>query len=202
MKRLGIVLAAGASIRLPMKCLLPDRQGRPILLNSFDFCRRHCSAVTVVHDGGPVKWWLDRHFGLTGGVWQDGASGVCSAIRFGVLSQAADEYLITFADNVYDGVGPPSPGCASIREPALCGPSWRELDAHQGEWIDRVGAPDSACRLAGWVCLRSKQALRAEEYRHLIGLLNGESVEPKVCHSTGWHDVGTPESYRRYLESI
>src|SRR5262245_2279447 len=135
---IGIVLAAGASTRLPNKILLPQRNAEPVIESAIDFCQEHCDCTDVVHGGGIVEAYLrtlgdvyDVPVHLTR---QPEPAGVLDAIHWGVGDLLKAQYLITFADNIYcqEEEVPTEGRWASVRVAQRCGPSADQLDGWYG----------------------------------------------------------------------
>lgn len=192
--RLGVVLAAGDSTRLPGKLLLPTRDGA-VTKSAVDFCRRSgcCSVTAIVRAiGSPVWTYLARACGVESFVEQPVALGVTHALS--LVRVRADEVLVTFADNVYgDAIALEECG-ASVR--AVVAPNADQLDGWDGrKWVDRSQIP--FLKFAGW-WLASQEMLKAvARHTSLMGAFNELGVKP-VQVDGPWWDIGTSEAFDYY----
>lgn len=223
--KLGIVLAAGESTRLPGKVLLPTRKG-PVVQSAIELCRRALCTETVVlvsgadyRDTGPLYSWIRGTQGTMGIVRQLEPRGVVNAIR--ETTQCMDNfrgrsfmsYLVTFGDNVYDEHEVADAlDCASVRQ--VDAPNADQLDGVQHSvkidahtmtaledskpvWVERFKHPE--LKLAGWLHLsREKLERLVSSSDFLVPAMNAASVRPHVVEGMKWWDVGTPEAYAHY----
>lgn len=196
MTRLGVVLAAGNSTRLPHKCLLPDREGRPVMMQAIDFSflfAEECAAV--VQPVSAERDWISSQE-YAGVILTARPTGLCTALTV-ALEIEASEYLVTFGDNIYDGLSNnevPVVGTASVRNIDNS-----ELDGYDfGKWQYRETYPIH--KLAGWICCYRKQLETIARATSLIGGMNAADIKPHYCDpSLEWWDIGTYDSYAAYL---
>lgn len=207
--RVGVMLAAGESTRLPNKALLPTRDGTLVIESGLRMLRRSGveRIVVVVRRASFLKQVLDpRGWTRLEYVTQDPGRrpGVPGAIRAATqLLEPDDEMVVTFCDNVFS--------YAECVEPSMRGPvaSVRRrppveatgLDWHDGtQWQERREHDSFADVLAGWYLLRAGDVLSFDWSGDLssVDMLNRLKAR---AHRTDlpWHDVGTEESYRRYI---
>ena len=206
MSKLGIVLAAGESTRLPGKVLLPTRKG-PVVQSAIDLCRRSgcLNTITVISrkewdDEGVLFNYLNS--GVERMCPQDAARGVIDAIRCATRDIVwPDEYLVTFGDNVYDERETADAlDCASVRR--VEAPNADQLDGWEewplkGAWADRGRLPQ--LKFAGWLHLsREKLERLVAASDFLIPAMNAARVRPHVVERMQWWDIGLPEAYSHY----
>lgn len=194
--KLGVVLAAGEAKRLPNKALLPIENGQLAIESAINFCKASgCDEIVVVVDCNYlVPLVLQKRGHCLRYTVQPRAVGVCDAInRAAALLDPNGKMLVSFCDNIYREVETawhnPRP-TACIRE----APNGH-LDGWDGEkWVERN--VKTKFKLAGW--LRMPYATAINFDGSLVDQLNEHRFKAEVS-SVRWHDIGTVDSYRRYL---
>lgn len=199
---IGVLLAAGEASRLPNKALLPTREGDQIICESgLQFLRRAQVSRTVVvvrKDSLLPKVLRCRGWKNLQYITQGPLPGVMGAIA--AVDREDKSMLITFCDNVYDpreSAGPYVGGdslCASVRDVPGDHLDWYGA----GSWRTR-GFTAATQTLAGWVYVPPGDF--DFEWSGLIPFLNFYNASPVfIPPNLMWHDIGTPESYERYLD--
>jgi NDP-sugar pyrophosphorylase family protein len=213
--RVGIVLAGGESTRLPMKALAPISASKLAVESSIDFLNRSgCDVLRRIVIVSPYNNTVISHVLKQRGHKYNyinqsrGVSTATGAMLEAWRQYPADEYLITFCDNIYPDswtVGPSHSSRAEIS--ALYSPNPQ---------LDRVGSDDKIRRrgtgfdhmpaFAGYALLSSlfisKVANEVNGKTPFIDLLNMFDLLVRPMQHKGWHDIGTPESYFTYLKEI
>lgn len=184
----GVLLAAGASTRMPNKLMLSTREGRPVVESGIRLLERSgCETITVVVSPDSLIPDLVK----CDTVVQPEPLGVCDAIK---VANITGRTIIAFGDNVYpeDEVVPAwlAPCAASIRFL----PYRNQLDGWNRTWVARDEYP--AWKLAGWYVVdRVIEELSSIEY------LNCLNAMPFITKADGWYDIGTEEAYQEYLKN-
>lgn len=210
MKRLGVVLAGGEASRLPNKPLLPIENGI-VLGSALGFClRSDCNEIAIIT---PPNGILEAVLHTSEAAWRNlncipqiSPDGVGSAIKLAATRFIADEYLITFCDNIYDktecvaGYVACEKPSASIRK--VKKPYSNELDKYaHNSWVKKT-YPTDMC-LAGWYLLPREAALAALPFEQSVDYLNRIGAYPhEVSSNYKWWDIGTVPSYLAYLETM
>lgn len=183
MGRLGVVLAAGDSTRLPNKCLLPMRSGF-VLQSAVEFLRGQCDEVYCVVKPGPVEVVVKRIYPSMRLVYQKTAQGVHHALH------RVNRYnlVVAFSDCIYHPAETVPDTCKAI---ASIRPSVGNLDVWATDhWADR-GTP--GIPFLGWMFV--PQIPNGD--LDTVGLLNALGASPYSVKLPCW-DIGTPEAYERY----
>lgn len=204
MRRIGIMLAGGEASRLPNKPLLPTIGRRMVIESGLGMLwRSGCQRVVVVVRPRSFLPDVMTAMGIAERLdfVEQYDPGVIGAVKNGAAPLTADQYLVTFCDNIFDTretVDESLRGChAAVRRVD----NNHELDGWSSEdlrWRDRRDEPD--IKLAGWYLLPTNiNWAQMDCAMPSTWFLNAIDAKPVLCVSEGWHDVGTEASYLEYL---
>jgi len=205
--RTGIVLAAGAAARLPNKALLPIAGDRICIESALGWLARQervSKIVVVVNTSGIVPAVLDMRG------WRGRLEYVVQPRMLGVVDAIArcaplvkDDAVVTFCDNVYDGMDAPGvvpPPLASVIQGTKVEDQLDWYDPSSSQWRLRGGHETPQWYFAGWMVVPRAVAELGMPHQALVKFMNEHGFVPLRRERGSWTDIGTPTSYRRYLD--
>jgi NDP-sugar pyrophosphorylase family protein len=189
---------------MPNKPLLPIRDGDIVIESAIRWLKEvnDIDDIVVVIDPTRIvqrvlhkRGWVDLKY-----VVQPEAYGVSDAIAR-AAPLVGDRAVVAFGDNIYspkeiiDSKTLRTP-CASIRRIAS-----NQLDYYAGErWCMRNDEAGTQMKLAGWLLLDREHMESGTVDESLVAMLNRIKATG-IPFTHEWHDVGTVDSYTRYLDS-
>lgn len=208
----GVILAGGLATRLPLKALLPIRNHGPAISSSIELMiRSTCKdIIIVVPPASPIvdvlrSLYPDHRFTY---VVQDEARGVPDAIALAAqYLMPASLMVVSCCDNVYPVTYKLPDVLKNIREScSLNGfqcvqrnlPPWKSAHLSKvcgKEWTEKSTAIHC---VAGWLCMKAKQARDIPAPVSMCSFLNRCGIEPYEEEISDWWDIGTWDTYSRY----
>lgn len=202
----GVVLAAGEAKRLPNKALLPLKDKHIAIENAISFCFKACChrVVVVVNTSGVIETVLKQRNWVNGIDFavQPGAFGVPDAIQR-ASAFVQDYALVTFCDNIYPDedlklITAQCSNAVSTRRSA--NPQLDFWCPNEREWKKRP-APDTRECIAGWYFLKREACVYGTPGMDPCLYLNKIGAKAVHCDPHSWTDIGTVDSYLKFLRS-